>query len=1237
MLLILWRNGNSTGLGGEGLTPRETTTLIGDGTGSHSFIGCDNKAAFGIKQSGLGSIQFVIAEYFHGMFGGNEYHTASGHGIHTFAIEPVGIYSIGSQIQAGGSSNVVSGWDRNHLSWYGWQDDNLTLQKTNLISAIDVSGDEIATDLSIPAGPLVQEFILRDFVTTGDAIRIKLPHINWQSVGDTKNQYIWFENHQKLSTYDVNKYEHLSCADAWSTGIYSYVQVGKDVKSNVGVADVWNAGDPNQPNSLAGWLKPLNAEGNWDFNYRRDLVTQINPTPNQQCIWGNKSIPIDYNQSVKNSFTGMCDQYNFYNWDGNKLKIDDPYRPGGSEVIAGNVEYNAHAFGDADDAFSPITQYNELSMSTNPSPVPVYTFKTANNGGHNSSLFQTSQSYENRTIWLNGIKIEFVDQLWNSTLGAYDIKVRVSWDNYDIENDVRWCGNIKLSANDFNQSEPSVNLLPNNTILINRGLSSNKHIAVDQIGGEYIFSDPTVFTCLANSIFHMEHNSSVRVEGLDSDFVLKSGSRLEIHDGAEFIVGYGGRLIVEDGAEIALHDGGKIIIEDGGEMIYENTNLGSPMQLGSFGSTGTQGELRIHGTLTVKDNTVLDADGNGYVHFMPFHTLDLQGNSYVRLFGEDKNKKMLEVAAGATLTLDEKNFIVADGGMKITGTVNLLDNVSVISNSQMYGGGLIYASGNTSFKVQFCDVGGPKIQVENTLGAPFFDNNEIHSGNPAVHILNCNITNVQNNDIHNNTKGFVFENSNLVNFTNNVVEINGIGIEILNSITCNIRNSEFKYSSVAGIKALNTQAVYFYDTRVHNNGGLGLHADFTEVYLRNGTSFDSNWFTAIKMEGSTDLSDAMLTVGDVGCGKISNNNTEQIAGVPAVIGKNIILNIDAEIHQGGSNSLEPNDFSGNYDLTFDICYWTLNPPVPIMANGNFWGTVGNVSFGLNNGNVSDFFKIKRCPGTTLYTIGGVDAQNHSTCIPTTSCEDCNGANSGNGNGTGSGGSSSQGVINGGGLFANPVYIDCIKKVKEQYVNTIGEEYLNAKEVFVLKDTLPAREMYKELSMIDLEMTPQGWKACHRDDMCEAPTGNGKGKGKGNNNNDRIVKKRCAQVIRVARVIIDANPNVNARMGASAESRGFRELTKSDKSDDLQFADVNSFSVYPNPNSGAFTIELTEEFQGQNLTVKVYDVLGKEVHTDKINSDSNNSVKLSEEKQGVYFLVVYDELGMLVGKDKVVVE
>ena len=73
----------------------------------------------------------------------------------------------------------ANGWERWYLDWI----ENIEANGVNT----DIKS---ATDLN-PTG----EYTLRDYLTTGDVLRLKIPN------GTGKNQYLWLENHQGLSIF----------------------------------------------------------------------------------------------------------------------------------------------------------------------------------------------------------------------------------------------------------------------------------------------------------------------------------------------------------------------------------------------------------------------------------------------------------------------------------------------------------------------------------------------------------------------------------------------------------------------------------------------------------------------------------------------------------------------------------------------------------------------------------------------------------------------------------------------------------------------------------------------------------------------------------------------------------------------------------------------------------------------------------------------------------------------------
>ncbi len=78
------------------------------------------------------------------------------------------------------------------------------------------------------------------------------------------------------------------------------------------------------------------------------------------------------------------------------------------------------------------------------------------------------------------------------------------------------------------------------------------------------------------------------------------------------------------------------------------------------------------------------------------------------------------------------------------------------------------------------------------------------------------------------------------------------------------------------------------------------------------------------------------------------------------------------------------------------------------------------------------------------------------------------------------------------------------------------------------------------------------------------------------------------------------------------------------------ANVNNqlvdFSVYPNPGTGVFTIEMNDEL---NATVEVYDALGKKVKTIQQNG-FKSVLDLTGFPKGMYMINITSE-GQLVSK------
>lgn len=89
-----------------------------------------------------------------------------------------------------------------------------------------------------------------------------------------------------------------------------------------------------------------------------------------------------------------------------------------------------------------------------------------------------------------------------------------------------------------------------------------------------------------------------------------------------------------------------------------------------------------------------------------------------------------------------------------------------------------------------------------------------------------------------------------------------------------------------------------------------------------------------------------------------------------------------------------------------------------------------------------------------------------------------------------------------------------------------------------------------------------------------------------------------------------------------------ELESNDKALSEVSQSNTGFSVYPNPNKGQFTIELTST--DAESTIEIYDVMGKKVWS-KISSANKLEIDISGQPKGIYLVKVVNETKVIVQK------
>jgi hypothetical protein len=560
VLMIVWRN----------IEPFNGTECNSCFTGymSSSAYPIGNKSgsnamgSFGAWGSGPAGWGIFMHEYMHTLFGGNNMHIGDGADIGSFHYTQSPWGMTGASPAA---SNVANGWDRDHLKW---KPEN----KHWYISAISTGRHEVPSDISIATHPAGGVFILRDFVESGDAIRIRLPHITWEEFAP-KNQYLWIENHQLHSRFDVNGLD-VPCQSRWRPGVYAQVQVGKDT----GAADLDHDGRvtandlyPSSyyswfPNAVGSWLLPLSADGRRDWLYRFDKATP--PDPTVPCQWDNAGLPIERARSLPNAFTGYSDLFFSVDSDtmlsnpqpspitlipiGNGLLLSGEPKSVLTEVVGNTL---IRSLGNAaEQAFSAANGKTRMSISTNPAPVPVYTRESRS--AYASPNTSPIEDWENRTIWLNGLSVEVLQE---NVDGHGAVKVQIRWDDSLLDRDVRWTGNVVLDndAADPWKRQAKVVVADGRNLYLDRGLSPTVDVAKPDFETIYPTGEASVYPAGLSP-------ETGRLFTEPTVMTVKAGTKIHLGRGARLWIQNGSTLNVEPGAEVQLEPGADIVQGVGG-------------------------------------------------------------------------------------------------------------------------------------------------------------------------------------------------------------------------------------------------------------------------------------------------------------------------------------------------------------------------------------------------------------------------------------------------------------------------------------------------------------------------------------------------------------------------------------------------------------------------------------------------------------------------------------------------
>ncbi len=483
-------------------------------TDSYSIFGGGDKLPFGIMRH----------EFNHLLIGGNNFHTGGGNSV-TFRSYHFFLQGGWSMMGAANSSFLTcSAWDR---YWLGWQ----KRDQAGLISALDEHGNSVKTDLDVKGGG--GTFILRDFVTTGDAIRIKLPYIPEEEFP----QWIWLENHTTSllndSPFDVYQYESENCISSSIPSLHLVRQISANTKE----------GPTTYSAVYSDYLKPLPADGAFDFQW--DTASISLPF----CLNSSDYIPYEMNENKENPLTGN-----------HSLEYPLPIEPGMEKldgkkfrnpgVLRKDEEYvRFPALGYPGQGFT-IKGEEFIGIGANPSTASVLT-------NVNSKIKRTNRVENSDSIYLNGISIEIIQEFPDRSL-----KVAISFNDSALTENRRWCA-PEIVLNDHNPN--GADLFVSGSLVLDRGETLTRFTDPDTVQGEIFFTDKTTLV--------IRENAELRVQGAfellkDSQLILKSGSQLVLDRKSRIRLEDHSLLVIQEGALVTGR--GKIKIGKGAEILVDS-------------------------------------------------------------------------------------------------------------------------------------------------------------------------------------------------------------------------------------------------------------------------------------------------------------------------------------------------------------------------------------------------------------------------------------------------------------------------------------------------------------------------------------------------------------------------------------------------------------------------------------------------------------------------------------------
>lgn len=359
-------------------------------------------------------------------------------------------------------------------------------------------------------------FVLRDYFTTGEAMRIEIPF--------SGGQYLWLENHTKIHPLDEHPWKGKDLGNGdilagTAAGVYAYVESVESSRNTIF----------SPLSNRANGIKVLHAGGNYDYELVENLVEQKN-------AWGN--VLKSFRRLEANPISGINNFYRFP-CDSDKdgiIKIDQNYNSSKTEwyppIYREEVAPDSFV-----NTYGGFGIYNEEKCRNYVKPVPfqggTYLDMSSNPKPLNYPVYDMKNAVLNPYI-LNGLAVKF-----SAIEGSKDMLIEIKFKHTALCENQRWTGNIELP--NITGDEQADLELANCTILtLDKSGTPNTHLRTTK--GDFIA--PTVLTIKKGATLHLRQKSKL---------LLRNGSKLVLEEGANLILDKNTQLVVSAGSELVLN------------------------------------------------------------------------------------------------------------------------------------------------------------------------------------------------------------------------------------------------------------------------------------------------------------------------------------------------------------------------------------------------------------------------------------------------------------------------------------------------------------------------------------------------------------------------------------------------------------------------------------------------------------------------------------------------------------